>query len=83
MYDTNTRGFENFDKYEISSVTQSLNTEYHMFLLEKDSMVQKYQSAHNFFPIDKIEDLRSFLLSSYSDSSINLNTFDKKSYKNS
>jgi S-adenosylmethionine/arginine decarboxylase-like enzyme len=83
LYDTNTWGFENFDKYEISSVTQSLNTEHHTFLLEKDSMVQKYQSEHNFFPIDKIEELRSFLLSSYSDSSIDLNTFDKKSSKNS
>jgi S-adenosylmethionine/arginine decarboxylase-like enzyme len=83
IYDNNIQCLENFDKYEISSVAQSLNTEHHTFLLKNDKMIKKFQLEHIFFPLDKITELRKFLLSSYSDSSIDLSSFEIKSSKNS
>ena len=83
IYDNDIQCLENFDKYEISSVAQSLNTKHHTFLLKNDKMINKFQLEHIFFPLDKITELRKFLLSSYSDSSIDPSSFEIKSSKNS
>ena len=53
--------------YDIFSNDTSNKTKSSLLLLSQEAMLNKYQSKNNFMSIDKISDLRNFLLKSYAE----------------
>ena len=53
--------------YDIFSNDTSNKTKSSLLLLSQEAMLNKYQSKNNFISIDKISDLRNFLLKSYAE----------------
>ena len=79
IYDENSENFDRLPMYSISSIASSINTSHHILLLDDDEMIKKFQSTNSFFPIDCIYKLKNFLLSSYSNHKLDLDSFNIKS----
>ena len=76
IYDQNSESFDKFSMYGISSIASSINTSHHTLLLDDIAMQKKFQSENSFFLSDYIPALKSFLLSSYCNHEVDLQSFD-------
>ena len=58
--------------YDVSSNVSTVNTCQHMLVLDSDIMFKKFQSNNESLSRESIINLKNFLLSSYSDLTVDL-----------
>jgi len=78
IYDKSPENFDKFSMYRISSIASSINTSNHILLLDDTAMLKKFQLDNSFFQADSIHALKSFLLLSYCNHEVDLESFDIK-----
>ena len=81
IHEEKSENFDKFSMYTISSFASSINTSHHTLLLDNDVMLKKFQFKNSFFPTDCIHALKSFLLLSYCNHEVDLESFDIKKSK--
>lgn len=72
IYDSYSPDFNYFSMYDVSSNVSTVNTCQHMLVLDSDIMFKKFQSNNESLSRESIINLKNFLLSSYSDLTVDL-----------